>query len=191
MTARQRDRWQRLVEAALAALAEQDYDEIQVKEIADRAGVSYGTLYNYFSSKERLFAAAVARWAEEFPATIEKRPLTGASPFDRFGEAVQRGIRAFERFPHVARFINVLVTSSDAFALETLRRMDEAATEVYVQALAPIAPLRARSIVAVVQAVFSVALREWSFGRMGLPEVHQRLASAIEITTFCPSERSA
>jgi TetR/AcrR family transcriptional regulator, cholesterol catabolism regulator len=51
MTPRQRARRDRLIEAALALLEEDDYEQVQVKDVADRAGVSLGTLYNYFSSK--------------------------------------------------------------------------------------------------------------------------------------------
>src|SRR5579863_3054067 len=80
MTARQRDRRERLIDAAVALLETEDYERVQVKDVADRAGVSLGTLYHYFFSKERLFAEALVRWASDLPSNIRDRPLRAVSP---------------------------------------------------------------------------------------------------------------
>ena len=103
MTPRQRARRDRLIEAALALLEEDDYEQVQVKDVADRAGVSLGTLYNYFSSKERLFAEVLVRWADSLPTNVRSRPLEQARPADRLMEVVHRALRAFERRPQMAR----------------------------------------------------------------------------------------
>src|SRR3989442_1439301 len=60
LTASQRARRDRIVEAGLALLQERHYDQIQVKDVAERANVALGTLYRYFSSKEHLFAEVLA-----------------------------------------------------------------------------------------------------------------------------------
>ena len=80
MTARQRDRRNRLIEAALGMLGSDDYERIQVKDVAEKAGVSLGTLYNYFSSKERLFAEVLVHWADTLPTNIRQRPLQEGRP---------------------------------------------------------------------------------------------------------------
>ncbi len=49
-----------LLEAALDLFVEKGYAATRVEEIAARAGVSKGTLFLYFSSKEELFKAVVA-----------------------------------------------------------------------------------------------------------------------------------
>jgi AcrR family transcriptional regulator len=46
-----------LVEVAAQAFAEQGFAGTRVADIADRAGVAKGTVYEYFSSKEELFFA--------------------------------------------------------------------------------------------------------------------------------------
>jgi TetR/AcrR family transcriptional regulator, cholesterol catabolism regulator len=179
MTPRQRARRERLIQAALAMLETEEYERVQVKEVADRAHVSLGTLYNYFSSKERLFAEVLVHWADSLPTNVRSRPLKAAPPADRLREAVHRALRAFERRPQMARLVNVLVMSSDPHAGELLTRMDGSTTDAYMLALAEMDPIVARRTVNLVNAVFSVALREWSLGRITMREVHDRLDSAI------------
>ena len=50
-----------------------DYERIQVKDVADEAGVALGTLYRYFNSKDHLFALALLDWASGFRRRVEKR----------------------------------------------------------------------------------------------------------------------
>jgi AcrR family transcriptional regulator len=51
------DKRPRLVEAASAVFAEKGYASTRVADIAERAGVGKGTVYEYFSSKEELLFA--------------------------------------------------------------------------------------------------------------------------------------
>ena len=44
-------RRQRIVRAALRALANSDYDQVRISEVARDSGVALGTLYRYFASK--------------------------------------------------------------------------------------------------------------------------------------------
>jgi AcrR family transcriptional regulator len=170
-----------LIEAALSLLEVSDYEQIQVKDIADKAHVSLGTLYNYFSSKERLFAEALVTWAGTFPDNIRRKPLADSSPGVRIKEALHRALRAFELRPQMARLVNVLVMSSDPTAGETISRLGQSTTDAYMQALSAVDPQVARRIVGVIDAVFSVTLREWSIGRITMREVHQRIDSAVDL----------
>src|SRR5881397_1505651 len=60
-------RWRRMPEerpahilnAALEAFVENGFSATRLEDIAERAGVSKGTLYLYFESKDALFKAAV------------------------------------------------------------------------------------------------------------------------------------
>ena len=181
MTPRQRARRESLIVAGLALLESQEYDRIQVKDASDRAGVSLGTLYNYFSSKERLFAEVLIRWADALPHTIKSRPFHQGSPADRFLEAVHRAFLAFERQPHMARLLNWMVLSTDPYAGEVLRRMERATSDAYMQALALMDPVLARMVVDVVNSVFAIALREWSLGRISMGVAHDRLDTTIRL----------
>lgn len=50
----------KILKAAAACFAEKGYAGCSVQDIADRAGVSKGALYVYYSSKEELFKAMIA-----------------------------------------------------------------------------------------------------------------------------------
>jgi AcrR family transcriptional regulator len=56
---RKEARPQELLDAALALFAEKGFAATRAEEVAQRAGVSKGTLYLYYASKEELFKAVV------------------------------------------------------------------------------------------------------------------------------------
>lgn len=62
-----------LVEAALELFAEKGYAATRLEDVASRAGVSKGTLYLYFESKEELFKAVVRQGL--VPAIAEAEAL--------------------------------------------------------------------------------------------------------------------
>lgn len=55
-----------ILEAAEAVLAEKGYHETSMDEVALRVGISKGTLYHHFASKEDLILTLIQRYAEEF-----------------------------------------------------------------------------------------------------------------------------
>jgi AcrR family transcriptional regulator len=67
-----------LMDAALAVFTEQTYGGAAVAEVAKRAGVSVGTLYRYFPSKEALGNAVFRQWkgmlAEQLARLGEEEP---------------------------------------------------------------------------------------------------------------------
>jgi AcrR family transcriptional regulator len=76
-----------IVEAALAVFAEKGFRAARIDEVAARAGISKGTLYLYFSSKEELFKAVVRQALLPNLARVEQ--MLAAHP----GSAAER-IRA-------------------------------------------------------------------------------------------------
>src|ERR1017187_10788364 len=55
------ERPQQILDAALSVFSEHGIDAAKLEEIAARAGVSKGTIYLYFPSKEELFREVVRR----------------------------------------------------------------------------------------------------------------------------------
>ncbi|HEY5155044.1 MAG TPA: helix-turn-helix domain-containing protein, partial [Acidimicrobiales bacterium] len=45
----------RILDAALACLERNDYRDVTTRELLSEAGLSTGTFYNYFASKEDLY----------------------------------------------------------------------------------------------------------------------------------------
>jgi len=57
--ARGGDKYQRILDAAIAVIAEKGFHNSRVSDIADRANVADGTIYLYFKSKEQILMAAL------------------------------------------------------------------------------------------------------------------------------------
>jgi AcrR family transcriptional regulator len=62
------ERRRQILEAALRVFLDRGYHAANVSDVAAEAGVSQGTIYWYFSSKEDLFNAAVLAAFEDFGA---------------------------------------------------------------------------------------------------------------------------
>jgi AcrR family transcriptional regulator len=96
------------------------YDEVQIDQIAQEAGVSRGLLYHYFPSKRAFFAAVVQGGYDEILAVT--RPDPTLSP----AEQLQRGLVAYldyvESHPHMYRAIFRSAASLDQTVQEVLNR---------------------------------------------------------------------
>lgn len=180
-TEAQRARRRRVVDSGLNLLRTRDYDKIQVKDVAEEANVALGTVYNYFSSKDHLFAEVLIAWAATLGPSISRNPLRGTNDVERLTEVFHRSVRAFQRQPHLARLVATLETSSDPFATEILARLGETTTKVYVEAIHDVDDATAHAVVRVVDAVLASALRSWVAGRMPVAEVYERLSEAIAL----------
>lgn len=73
----QQDRSRMTVEAILEAtthiLTEEGYDKANTNRIAERAGISIDSLYQYFPNKESLMAASMAQHSNEIAALVESK----------------------------------------------------------------------------------------------------------------------
>lgn len=59
-----------LIDAAIAEIGRAGSLDVTVRQIAGRAGVSAALAHHYFGSKERIFAAAMARILADFGASV-------------------------------------------------------------------------------------------------------------------------
>jgi AcrR family transcriptional regulator len=189
LTPGQLARRQRVIDAALALTRHREFNRIQVKDVAEEAGVALGTVYHYFSSKDHLFAEALVSWAATFQASVARHPLAGTTPAERLTETMHRTVRAFQRQPHLAKLVATLEVSSDPFATEILQRLDRATGDVYMAAVEGIDPDSAAQVVWVVETVLSSLLRSWSAGRLSILDVYSRLDEVVSLVLDPPIGR--
>ena len=69
----------RLLDAGLDVLREQGYDQLSMRAVCRRAGLTHATAYGYFSAKQHLVAEVYRRRIEQWCLT----PITGKTPLDR------------------------------------------------------------------------------------------------------------
>ena len=77
LTAEQRDRRRRVIDAAFELGAERGYDAVQMRDVSATANVSLATIYRYFSSKDHLLAAAMTEWTTELQERVAQSPPRG------------------------------------------------------------------------------------------------------------------
>ena len=107
-----------IVAAAQRLLKAQDYDHIQMRDVAEAADVALGTLYRYFSSKEHVYAAVLMDWAQPaFSTGAADTTDADARPAEPRVRAKMRGIiNSFERRPAFFKVCMLLQNSTDANA---------------------------------------------------------------------------
>jgi AcrR family transcriptional regulator len=175
-----RERRERVIAAALDLLREQEYEAVQMKEVAAAANVSTATIYRYFSSKEHLYAAVLLAWIVEFKRGV-RRPKGGGTDAERLRALLNRTIRAYERWPQLWRAEIALEGSVDQNARVLYAEFASLHETVAAGLLTGLDPDDARSVVHVANAVLGTYLRKWATGRAAISEVHQNVDDAIRL----------
>jgi len=92
---RSESRPQEILDAALALFAEKGFAATRMDEIAARAGVTKGTIYLYFESKERIFRALIAGSIGTTLAEMEERVAQFRGPAGELVRVVLTAVGAF------------------------------------------------------------------------------------------------
>jgi AcrR family transcriptional regulator len=98
----------RLVDAAKQVFEEDGFLEARISDIAERAGLSHGSFYHYFESKEEVFREVAAAIDERLSAPLDAvilDPSSSAPPHERIHEAIRRH---FESYRKEARIMGVI-----------------------------------------------------------------------------------
>jgi AcrR family transcriptional regulator len=117
LTEKQAARRRRVLVAAIDLAAEGGYDGVQMRAVADRAGVAVATVYHYFHSKDHLLAESLDEWLGELAASVTRRPAAGETTLERVLDLLRRTTNAMRANPAVtAAVIRGLVAEGDAVA---------------------------------------------------------------------------
>ncbi len=91
---RSRERVQAILDATSGLLEESGYDDLTTTFIAERAGMSVSSLYQFFANVDAIIAELVRDWTAEFDAIV----LTAAEePFESWVDAMIDGYVEFFR----------------------------------------------------------------------------------------------
>ena len=98
-SAAQRQRRQRILDATLALASKGGYEAVQMRAVAERAGVALGTLYRYFPSKIHLLVSGLAREFGRNQDKLDKITIPGATAYERMLYVLGRITRTMQREP--------------------------------------------------------------------------------------------
>ncbi len=127
----------RLLQAAKEIFEENGFLEARISDIAERAGLSHGSFYHYFDSKEEIFrevAASVEETLGEPMSGVILDPESRATPQERIREALRRHLENYQR---EARIIGVI---------EQMSRYDKQVSATRLERQGPYAKQVAASI---------------------------------------------
>jgi AcrR family transcriptional regulator len=181
LTPAQQQRRARILQAGADLLAVRQYDNIQMKDVAERADVALGTLYRYFASKEHFFSAVMVQWAASLQRQIGRHPLQGDTNAERLYDVFQRAVKAFQRQPQFYRVIMMMQGSADPFARESTEQLSRGTLETFSGALQGLPDDVTLGIVAVSEAVLDTSLRSWAMGRTPISAVYEALKTASHL----------
>src|SRR5689334_24338270 len=92
-TRSQHQRRKRIVQAAAALASRGGVEAMQMRTVAERAGVALGTLYRYFPSKMDLVVAVVSEEMDTLQGSLDRRPPRAGTPAGRAVDVLMRATR--------------------------------------------------------------------------------------------------
>jgi AcrR family transcriptional regulator len=95
----------RIHDAAVRLFAQHGSDRINVRDLAEAAGVARGTIYNNVGSVDTLFEEIVGQLADEMHERISLAFGTTEDPAQRLATGIRLFVRRAHDEPHLARFV--------------------------------------------------------------------------------------
>jgi TetR/AcrR family transcriptional regulator, cholesterol catabolism regulator len=115
-SAAQRERRKRILDATWALAAKGGYDAVQMRAVAEQAGVALGTLYRYFPSKIHLLVSGLAREFERTRDRLDRTPIPGETPYERVLYVLSRITWYMQREPMLTEAMTRAFMSADPSA---------------------------------------------------------------------------
>jgi AcrR family transcriptional regulator len=163
---------------------ERGLDNVQMKLVAERAGVALGTTYRYFVSKEHLLASALAEWHRRLTDRVlsETTSLPPESQqVDRLVHFLHRGLRGFQRSPNYAALLIYVLSSRDPFASEALTEMSESFEQVLRSILGGVPDEQLATLIFIIGSIWYNSILTWSTGRHTLVEAFRQVENAVRL----------
>ncbi|MCU1426410.1 MAG: transcriptional regulator, TetR family [Actinomycetia bacterium] len=130
-------RRRRVIDATLQLAGEGGFDAVQMRDVAAAADVALGTVYRYFSSKERLLLEAMAEQQADLRAHLQGHPPPGATASERVSNVLRRANRALKRHPDVTAAMVRAFGSARPEDADVVRRVGEIMGDVITRAIRP------------------------------------------------------
>jgi len=112
---------ERIIDAALRVFAEKGYHETTMEDVADKLGVSEGTIYLYFKSKKELFKA-ISEPGEHQVAEVISSAIESEDPVKSFFDLATKVYEQYE--PISGLIVELLAEASRDASLRKILRDD-------------------------------------------------------------------
>jgi AcrR family transcriptional regulator len=178
-------RRRRVLDATFRLAAVGGFDAVQMRDVAAEADVALGTVYRYFSSKERLLLAAMAEQQADLRAFLDRHPAAGATAADRVLAVFARANKSLRGHPDVTAAMVRAFGSAQTENADVVREVTEIMTAVItgaVQGSDRHAPTdRELRIARILMQVWLSSLNGWVCGVDGPERVDEDLEQATRL----------
>jgi AcrR family transcriptional regulator len=125
------DKRRMILDAAVRVFARQGFHTCRVSDIADEAGVAYGLVYHYFSSKEAILDTLfLERW-DVMLAAIAEADASSAAPREKLYAIAAFIVESYRHDPDLMKVIIVEVTrAANTFGRTHIAKIREAYTQI-------------------------------------------------------------
>jgi TetR/AcrR family transcriptional regulator, cholesterol catabolism regulator len=198
-TPAQRERYSRVLAAASAILSSGGAEALQMRDLAQRAGVSIATLYRYFPAKDHvLLALALGNYEAALKQVRGEAPV-GATPRERVTNHLLREFRAQQRNLTLSAALSNVLRQDGAAYVEVM----EAIAHIHQQILSHVAgaggPVseHQRRMMPIIIDNFSAAARRYRSGLSSAAEARFQIRTGCHLLDLSDStvadelERSA
>jgi TetR/AcrR family transcriptional regulator, cholesterol catabolism regulator len=181
-SAAQRDRRARILDASLALASKGGYDAVQMRVVAEQAGVALGTLYRYFPSKIHLLVSALAREFERAQERLDRGPLPGDTPSERMLFVLNRMTQSMQRNPMLAEAMTRAFMFADPSAASEVNSVAGLMERILTRAIHEGQPTTDEAAIArIIGDVWLSNLVAWVTRRASANDVSEHLELAVRL----------
>ncbi|WP_283616428.1 TetR family transcriptional regulator [Mycolicibacterium poriferae] len=125
----------RVVSAAAQEAAVHGYQGLNMRNVAEAAGVSTATIYRYFPSKPHLVVAVLGQWLEDFDTAHTAELFVVASPHKRLQQLMRTLFAELYRQPLFADAVALAYALADESAAGEVESVRLHVSEIFAEAL--------------------------------------------------------
>lgn len=175
-------RRRRVLDAAVRLAERGGFETVQMRDVAAEANVALGTVYRYFTSKERLLLEAMVEQVRALAARVEEAPPVGATPAARVVDVLARATASLQRHSEVTAAMVRANGSAQPSESDCVREVRELMTGIITGAMHEGSPTqRDLAVARVLQQVWLSALIGWVGGVDEAPRVTADLDTAAHL----------
>jgi AcrR family transcriptional regulator len=178
-------RRRRVLDATLQLASDGGFDAVQMRDVAAAADVALGTVYRYFSSKERLLLEAMAEQQSDLRSYLHSHPPAEATAAERVVAVLGRSNRSLRRHPDVTAAMVRAFGSAQQENADIVAKVTDIMTTIITTAIqggdrhAPTA--RELRVARILMQVWLSSLNGWVCGVDGPERVDEDLDAAAQL----------
>ncbi|CUU57944.1 DNA-binding transcriptional regulator, AcrR family [Parafrankia irregularis] len=178
----QHARRERILTVAVGLAAGGGYEAVQMRTVAEKAGVALGTLYRYFPSKELLLSAALIRRLRGAGADLRSAPRIGDDPATRVIVVMNLLIDGLDRNPRlVGAFIQAMTSSAAGVAIDEAEAAMRTVIGAAIYGPDHVADERDKVATEIIGKAFLTDLHFWQVGRRSVDELRAAVAATVQV----------